>query len=135
MKSDIEIKDILYKVIKGSVLEEAITLNGGKLYKTQRPTNSNKEDIIISVLDGLNGQIQDAVINVNIYIQDVKRGNDIVENEPRIRELSRLAINLLEVFNDGDYRFEIEKQRCFKVNGVDEHCINNRILIEITNFK
>ncbi|MEG2771982.1 MAG: hypothetical protein RR960_06535 [Alistipes sp.] len=131
MKSDIEIRDLLYKAIKGSALEKAVS---GKLYKTERPTNSGVEDIVISILDGLNGQIQDAVINVNIYVQDVNRGADTVENEPRIRELSRLAILLLEEVDDGDYHFEIEKQKCFKVNGVDEHCINNRIKLQITNF-
>lgn len=132
MKSDIEIKDILLGVIDGSELHNAVS---GGLYKDQRPTNSGKEDIIISILNGLNGEIQTAVINVNIYVPDVARGNDTIENAPRIRLLSKLAYELLEDYVAGDYRFEIEKQQCFKVNGIDEHCINNRILIEITNFK
>lgn len=134
MKSEIEIKDIIYRHIKGSALEESIIANGGKLLKTSRPTNSGKEDIIISVLDGINGQFQDAVVNVNIYTQEVKRGNDTVENEPRIRELSRMAIELLEGFNGGSYLFSIKRQRCFKVEGAKEHCINNEITIKITNF-
>lgn len=45
MKSDIEIKDDIYQIIKGSTLEKAVT---GKLKKTRRPANSNKEDIVIS---------------------------------------------------------------------------------------
>lgn len=134
MKSDIEIKDILYRVIKGSVLEESVAINGGVLYKNQRPTNSDKEDIVISVLDSLGGQIQDAVINVNIYVQDVARGLDMIENEPRIRELSRTAIDLLENYNGGDYLFAIEKQSCLKVDSANEHCINNRIKLTINNF-
>lgn len=132
MKSDIEIKDILLGVIDGSELHNAVS---GGLYRDQCPTNSGKEDIIISVLDGLNGQIQNAIINVNIYVQDVARENDTIENAPRIRLLSRLAYELLEEHVTDGYRFGIEKQQCFKVNGIDEHCINNRILIEITNFK
>ena len=39
MKSDIEIKDAIYAVIKGSSLEKAVT---GKLKKTKRPTSSDK---------------------------------------------------------------------------------------------
>lgn len=132
MKSDIEIKDILFGIINGSKLHNAVS---GKLYKNKRPTNSDKEDIIISVLDGLNGQIQNSIINVNIYVQDITRDNDKIENEPRIRLLSKLAYELLEDYAEGDYQFSIEKQKCFNVDGVDEHCINNRILIEITNFK
>ena len=45
MKSDIEIKDDIYKFIKGSALEKAVT---GKLRKTRRPKDSNLEDIVIS---------------------------------------------------------------------------------------
>lgn len=131
MKSDIEIKDILYQIIKGSSLELAIT---GELYKNQRPTDSDKEDIVISVLDGLVGQIQSSVINVNIYVRDVARGDDMIENEPRVRELSRLAISTLEDVSGGEYRFSIEKQQCLKVEGIQEHCINNKINLQITNF-
>ena len=47
MKSDIEIKDDVFKIIKGSILEQSVT---GKLSKTRRPNNSSKEDIIISIL-------------------------------------------------------------------------------------
>ena len=57
MKSDIEIKDAIYVVIKGSSLEKAVT---GKLKKTKRPTSSDKEDIVISILDNGSGQMQKA---------------------------------------------------------------------------
>lgn len=134
MKSDIEIKDILFGIIKGSELELAVAANGGELYKDQRPTNSTKEDIVISILEGLNGQIQSSVINVNIYVADIDRNGDWIENSARLRELSRLAINLLETHNGGDYRLEMEMQKCFKVEGVAEHCINNKIKLLITNF-
>lgn len=57
MKSDIEIKDDIYQIIKGSALEKAVT---GKLKKTRRPANSNKEDIVISILENGSGQVQEA---------------------------------------------------------------------------
>lgn len=134
MKSNAEIKDVVYALIKGSDLERAIIATGGALYKDQRPTNSGKEDIVISVLDGLNGEFQELVLNVNIYVQDLDRGNDKVENSARIRQLSRLAIELLEEHYGDDYRLLIEKQPVFKVDGVDEHCINNKILFTQINF-
>lgn len=134
MKSDIEIRDILYNAIKDSALEQSVVNTGGKLYKNQRPANSGREDIVISVLDGLSGQLQSSVINVNIYVQDVARGEDMIENETRVRELSRLAVELMEDFTEGDYRFKIEKQLCLKVEGVDEHCINNKVVLTILNY-
>lgn len=133
MKSDIEIRDLVYNAIKDSALEQAVVSAGGKLYKSQRPANSGREDIVISVLDGSNGQPQSAVLDVNIYVKDTAQGDDMTENEPRVRELSKLAIELMEDFTEGDCRFGIEKQLCFKVEGVDEHCINNKVLLTILN--
>lgn len=133
MKSDSEIKDIFYRVIKGSALEKSVTANGGGLYKTIRPPDSKTEDIIISVLDGLNGQFQDVIVNVNIYVPD-KRFNDyMIEDEKRVRELSSLAIDLLNVNHGINYRFELEKQHLFEVAG-NQHCINNKINLTIINF-
>mgnify|MGYP000094940500 CR=1 FL=1 len=48
MKTVIDIKDDVYNVIKGSALDEEAT---GKLCKSsKRPANSDKEDIVISVI-------------------------------------------------------------------------------------
>lgn len=131
MRSDIEIKDLLFGIIDGSELQKAVS---GKLYKDQRPANSGAEDIVISVFDGLNGQIQNAIVNVDIYVQDSNRENEMIENTPRTRVLSKLAYELLEDYVTCDYRLEIEKQQCLKVEGVDEHFINNKINLEILNF-
>ena len=84
MKSDIEIKDDIYQIIKGSALEKAVT---GKLKKTRRPANSNKEDIVISILENGSGQVQEAFVNVNIYVSDDVRDGQAEENSSRLRQL------------------------------------------------
>lgn len=83
MKSDIEIKDDIYQIIKGSTLEKAVT---GKLKKTRRPANSNKEDIVISILENGSGQVQEAFVNVNIYVSDDVRDGQAEENSSRLRQ-------------------------------------------------
>lgn len=92
MKSDIEIKDAIYAVIKGSSLEKAVT---GKLKKTKRPTSSDKEDIVISILDNGSGQMQKAFVNVNIYVPDYIRDGQAEENTIRLRELCKMSYELL----------------------------------------
>ena len=131
MKSDIEIKDIIYSIIKGSPLEMTVS---GKLYKDSRPTNSGKEDILISVLDGLNGLYQEAIVNVNIYTQDQKRGVDNIEHSARIRALSRLAIDLLDGCITGKYRVVVKKQRTFEVKATSEHATNIQLSLTYKNF-
>lgn len=125
MKSDEAIKTDMYEYINGSQLQTAVN---GVLRKTRRPENSNKEDIIISILANENGQIQTATVNVNIYVP-----NKIVdelyseEDTKRCDELSQLACLLFEVFRGDDYRARLISQRVYEIDGSDECVINNKI--------
>lgn len=134
MISDIEVKDNLYRYIKGSVLEHEVT---GVLSKTVRPKNSDKEDIVISVIANMSGQIQEVYANVNIYVKDLSITRDgQTQNEmnvTRCRELCRYAFDLLEVGSGDDFRFVIESQRVIPVDDIQHHVINNRILYKQVN--
>ena len=130
MKSDIEIKDDIFKHIKGSALEKAVT---GKLRKSKRPSNSSKEDIVISILDNGSGQMQDAFVNVNIYVKDNIRDGEAEVNDPRCRELCRIAMQVLEIGRGESYRFTLNKQRVLEVNGRNEHFINNKLFYQVNN--
>ena len=89
MKSDIEIKDDIYKHIKGSLLEKVCKAS-------KRPSNSDREDIVISILENGSGQIQEAFVNVNIYVKDNIRNGEAEMNDARCRELCKVAIQVLE---------------------------------------
>lgn len=130
MKSDIDIKDDIYNHIKGSALERAVT---GKLKKTKRPNGSDKEDIVISILENGSGQIQEAFVNVNIYVKDNIRDGQAEVNDPRCRELCKVAIEVLEVGRGSGFRFTLDKQRVMPVNGKNEHFINNKLLYKQVN--
>lgn len=134
MTSSNEIKTIIYKIIKGSSLENEIISKGGSLYRNSRPTNSNKEDIVISVLANRNAQFQMAYVNVNIYVPDIRRDNDYIEDETRTKILQKKAIDLFKEIVHNDYKIEIESQETFKVQDLNEHLINNKLLITILNL-
>lgn len=130
MKTDIDIKDDIYAVIKGSALDRAVT---GKLSKTLRPANSYKEDIVISVLANNNGQLQEAFVNVNIYVKDNTRDGQAEENSIRLRELCSLSRDLLNRGYKDDFRYELSAQRVIPVEGKGEHIINNKVLYQQVN--
>lgn len=134
MISDIGVKDNLFQFIKGSTLANSVT---GVLSKTVRPKNSDKEDIVISVISNMSGQIQEVYANVNIYVKDLSiTRNGVMQNEmnvTRCRELCRLAFDLLEVGSGEDYRFFIESQRVIAVDDIQTHVINNKILYKQVN--
>ncbi len=126
MKSDILIKDDVHTFIKNSTLASAVT---GKICKQGvRPKGSDKEDVVISVIANQNGQIQEAVVNVNIYVKDdIKSDGQNQEATIRLRELCDTASEILEVGSGEDFRFTLESQRVIEVEGTKEHVINNRL--------
>ena len=126
MKSDILIKDDVYAHIKNSPLASAVT---GKICKQGvRPKDSDKEDVVIAVIANLNGQIQEAAVNVNIYVaDDIKNDGQNQEATIRLRELCRIASETLEVGRGDDFRFTLESQHVIEVPGTKEHVINNRL--------
>lgn len=132
MKSDIFIKDDVYALIKNSPLASTVT---GKICKQGvRPKGSDKEDVVIAVVANLNGQIQEAVLNVNIYVaDDIKSDGQNQEATIRLRELCRIASETLEVGSGEDFRFTLESQRVIEVADTKEHVINNRIIYKHIN--
>ena len=125
MKTDIDIKDDLYSYIKGSDLAKEVT---GRIEKTERRTDSTLEDILISIDENENGGIQSALCTVNIYVADLLRDNQYIEDTIRLRELCAKAKTLLEVAHYNDARFYLTAQRVKKVDGVNEHRIENKII-------
>lgn len=125
MKTDIDIKDDVFRHIKGSDFESMVS---GKLSKTLRPSKSDNEDIVISMLTNVNTDIQQAFVNVNIYVPDILRDDQYEEDSIRLRELCNASKELLEVGRGEGYRFTLEEQRVMEVEGKNEHFINNKLL-------
>ena len=129
--TDIDIKDGIYNWLKASTL--ASTVNGS-IYKDQRPLNSEKEDIIISVLvRDAGSQIQEASVNVNIYIPDIRRGQEAIEDTVRLRTICTKAAEVMEYHHFGDGIYELESQSVFKANDIDWHIVNNSLSVRFCN--
>nr|DAV81750.1 MAG TPA: hypothetical protein [Caudoviricetes sp.] len=138
MKSDIDIKDDVYNIISSSNLKTTVT---GSLCKRGRPfygtDKTGKEDICISVIANQTSQIQEAFVNVNIYVQDqaiAKNGNTRKEeNTARLRELCQLSFSIFEAVHGPDFRLSMNEQRVIACEGTSEHIINNKLLYQTIN--
>jgi hypothetical protein len=125
MKSDIAIKTDVFRHIQGSDLDNEVT---GVIRKTgKRPAGSKAEDIVISMLANVNGQIQKATVNVNIYVAANVINGQAEEKTNRLEVLCALASNLFEVFHGDNFRAALLEQRVFEVEGANEYVINNKI--------
>lgn len=137
MKTDIDIKDDIWRVIKKSPLFKEVT---GELKKTSvRPKESRKEDIVISVLANNIRQKQLAYVNVNIYVADNYVDGQNEENSERLRRLCNMAFSVFENVRGVDFRLSLTDpnfdcgQRVIESEGTSEHVINNKILYQIIN--
>lgn len=134
MKSDVDIKDDVYKVIASSALKNAVTGSICKRKRTAYPVGTElMEDICIAVLANQTSQLQEAFVNVNIYIQDVDVNGQEEENTKRLREICQLCFKVFEAVHGKDFRLSLSEQRVIEVTGSGEHIVNNKLLYQILN--
>ena len=122
MRTDIEIRQDIYKFVCASAIKEAIT---GKVSYTD--DHDDGEDCMISVPDNENAQIQDVFVYVRVYVPNINSNGKSVENVSRTGTLAKLCSQVLESGFGHTFRFTLDKQITKPVNGKDEHCISNRL--------
>ena len=126
MKTDIEIKNDVYNLLRESGLMESVT---GKLSKTIRQTEL--EDVVISILDNTAYEVQEGFVNVNVYVKDVTRNGQQEENTARTLILAPLFASFFRIQIGTDYRITLDKQRILSSEG--SHVISNKILYKHLN--
>ena len=131
IRTDIDIKDLLCDWILTSDLASEIT---GGIYKDKRPLNSDKEDVIIAVIGrDADSQIQEAIANVNVYVADIRRGSEAIEDTARLRTLCTMCAGFFEYAHFGDWICELDSQEVMEAGGIDWHIINNRLRLRFSN--
>lgn len=129
MKSDGAIKTDVYRYIKQSGFMGNLS---GKLSKTKRPHNSHAEDVVISILANEGTQLQTAILNVNIYTQDLNVEGQFEENTIRNDEICEKSWKLLEKFRTNEYSAHAIGQRVYATDS-GEHVINNQVEYKLIN--
>lgn len=124
MKTDGEIKDDVYKFIKPSILMKSVS---GVLSKTKRPKDSDKEDVVISVLANEAGQRQEATVNVNVYIKSLLKKGQLEEDTLRTKEIGKICSDLFESFRGDAFWCKLVSQRVYEVEAVECYVINNKL--------
>lgn len=124
--TDIALKDKLYLFLKEKGLDLVVS---GRIYKDARPANSLLEDVEIAVLTGDASQVQEFIVNVNVFVPDIKRGDELIENTARLRTLCGAFLDALDHSVFDGYHLRLAHQRVMKVEDAGLHCINNRIAV------
>lgn len=128
MKNDERIKQDVLDYIFTTELPDEVS---GVIKRDRRPRGSEMEDVIISILANENGQIQDATVNVNIYVKDKPAGNQYDPDHERLDVLADMSQRIFDVFHGDGFRAHLESQRITAVE--NEHVITNKIRYKQNN--
>lgn len=129
-----EIEKDLYTLIKNSAVKTDIT---GSLYRQgMRPLNAKTEDAVVSFLAGIDGQIQEGILNLNLYVPDVLSNGIKVKNITRCTELEVICNTFIQSHSmSGDYLFELDKMiQTFKEESIEQHFVNCRIKFRLSTY-
>lgn len=67
--SSIDTDDMLYKLLRRAIDEKKIAINGVLCQETDRPADSQTEDIVVNTIAISHDKPQDGTSNVNIYVR------------------------------------------------------------------
>ena len=127
-KTEKRIERDFYEFVCNSELAKSIS---GTIYrKGMRPTDSDKEDIVVKFLAGLDEQVQSGIMVLNIYVPDttIRSTGAKVEDIKRIDELEELALSFVE--NNDSNEYDLSKDgtpKSLGAEGIEQHFIQVRI--------
>lgn len=135
MKTTLDTVDLIWNHLNSSSLNQVLT---GNIYKKKRPQNSTQEDIVINSLPVSNEQLQQAIVNVNIFVPDVEHSingsQEKMANWARLKGLAFLAVEDLKDGRSGDYTWDIQQQQDIEDEESGQHFINIRVQFYIANI-
>lgn len=115
IKTGTQIEKDFYRLVKASPIASAI---GGSVYRDgTRPRNSKAEDAVVIFVAGLDGQIQDGVVVLNVFVPKKPFGEDTdpVKDIGRVDALEQIIRNwMLCQPGAPEYLFDIGKQPTIK---------------------
>ena len=125
-KTEKRIERDFFEFVSNSELAKNIS---GMVYrKGMRPVGSDKEDIVVKFLSGI--EIQSGIIVLNIYVPDttIRSTGAKVEDIKRVEELEELALSFIEENDSTEY--ELSKDgtpKSLEAEGIEQHFIQVRI--------
>lgn len=119
----------VYQYIKGSALAEMVS--GGVYYAGTRPRDSKLEDIVVGYLAGVPADLQQIVVNINIFVKDIDPWNNgvLTPNIGRLKEIEDEAalwvLSLDVASTSGQYQVSLyDNIHSGEATGIGQHYVN-----------
>ena len=121
--------DILFEVL--NISDELKAAISGGIYTTDRPDNSEKEDITVNTITVTGSMPQRGTSNINIHVPDliikIKGQEQRKADRERLRQITTLVITLLEAARVECLLFWVSNQTTIKEPDTNQHYTNLRI--------
>lgn len=129
MKQTFDTDTILYQVLTSPTITGAIS---GKVYKRQRPLNSDKVDVVVNTIDlTQNYAPQIGTSNVNIHVPDltvsISGVQQKVADEVKMKSVSTLVLDLIRSTIITGLSMTVEAQNIIQEAEINQHYVNIRI--------
>jgi hypothetical protein len=128
-KTGYQVAGDVYQFVRGSALANAV--NGGVYHAGTRPRDSHKEDIVIGFVAGAPADLQELVVNVNVFVPDVDPWNNgvLTPNVARLTELEGIAAEWAESLTvattEGNYQVSLyDNIHSGEATGIGQHYVN-----------
>ena len=132
MKTAVQIERDFYTIISQSQLGKELK---GKVYrKEMRPIGSQEEDLILSLLSGVDDQVQTGVVAVSIYVKDIPFEGRLVRDTERIGELLELVNSITENYSFGYVISNDGTPSIIQLEDISQHVISIRLYFEYLNL-
>ena len=134
-KTSSDIEGDIYNMLRESALAQSLS---GTVYREgYRPRDSRLEDAVVIFTAGLNGEIQEGTVTINIYVPDIDPyGNGVlVKNGERVAKLERQAQLWREALTaeKSNYLFLTDDEDT--IHTVREEDIHQHFIVVTLNYK
>lgn len=127
-KASTQIEGDVFALIRVSELPGFIT---GKLYRgrNKRKVGEMSEDAVLAFVSGINEQVQEGILNLNVYVSNIDNGSGVlVENESRTEEIAAMIIRVIDSMHTPEYEMRIKNiVQSYPIEGVEQHVVNAKI--------
>ena len=129
-KTEQDIERDFYTYVKASTLGQTVT---GSVYRSgMRPDDAETEDVVVKLLTGIDSQVQEGIVILNIYVPDVYAGSRRkVIDHARIATLQTALTDMMNnAASDFEYHVRADATpQTLALEGVDvaQHLIYARI--------
>lgn len=132
MVTPYDIETMLYKSFRSAAQGDAPLISiSGDVYNGDRPLNSSKEDITIKTLSlSGDGFPQEAIVNVNIYVQDIAENEcGYVRDGARLSSISTSVVSVVESLSYENTSVIVDNVSEITEEVIKQHYINVRLRI------